>query len=225
MSDMPTIDPATMPEEAGRPEAGVATVPVTPKRKRKSRAKSKVDTSTSRDAAPDAVPDWDLPAAPPQEYELKPYWCGALEGGPRSVYHLGGVEFPQWTDRVTQLGEGQGGRTQRSRQKGCIQYLSPRKIEQIKRAAALTVARRKGQGDRARFKCFSIDPKTFRTDPDTGDLQRTDWREPGDIPLGCFVFMIPYEGLGADFRAGDPTPLMPPPPDANRSRDPNYKQV
>lgn len=156
-----------------------------------------------------SLPDWDRPADDTTEPAVA-YWCGAFEGGPRQCYNLAGVSFPLFTEKP---GPHNTPRPQRTRVKGCIQTLTASQVERVKHAARTLVVRRKGLGKDARQIVINADPAHFGIDPKTGRRVREYVRQPGDMPVGCFIFIVPFdETLGPNWQSREPERLIPFPP-------------
>ncbi len=123
---------------------------------------------------------------PPPEEDRQRYWCGVLPKAPRVIEHFAGVDFP--LDRGMRMVKEDKPTLMDHVYNGAIHRLTDRHVELIKERVAGRVVRGK--------RVISL------KNPAHGG------RRPGDVPLGCYVYMAKVNGSVDRMNGELPPPLV-----------------
>ena len=197
------------------PEMPGQVVPEEPRSKPRSLTPDEAAVLTDRSLMSEKdnkLPDWDR-TVKDGGVEALAYWVGCLPGCPVQNAIVGGISFPRKTQRVGEAGFGT--LTARSDQKGAVAYLTAAQVKKVMHGARALVVRKKGGGAKARRILLNADPAHFVSDKmNPGQKVREYVRQRGDIPIGCYIYMVPYDdALGPNYQDGWPAPLVPLPED------------
>ncbi len=145
------------------------------------------------------IPKDEIPEAPPKTY----YWCGATMDAPHSNYTLGGVSFPKTTGSIIERAEGRQ-ECVPDTDVGVVNHVTDTQrnliLEHVKTKVIRNLRETKeAQIDGTEMVRRSGDIITMKS----GKVRKF-VPQPGDIPIGCFVYMVKV-------RHRDDRPIQDPP--------------